>query len=214
MSSTVFTQALDLACGAFLLTAVATLWRHNLVAIVQLAATQAVVLAAVTAFIGLRTGDVGMYATAAGVLLLNGALIPAALGRVLRRQPSQSTPPLVNVAASMVAAVLLTLLAYAVSRPVIGLAPPETASAIPLGLAVVFLGFFTLVTRRPAIAQTVGFVLLVNGVTATALLTTGSAVIVAMTVSLNVLLFVWMLTIDERAKFDGADPDDLRQLRH
>ncbi|MDX5962470.1 hypothetical protein SIM91_03825 [Rhodococcus opacus] len=213
MSSAMFSELLDLACGAFLLTAAATLWRHNLVAIVRLTAAQAVALAVAAVLIGIHDGNGGMFGVAAAIGVLNGVLLPATLRRVVREQPSPAGLPLVNVAASMVAAVLLTLLSYAVSRPVIGSAPTETAAVIPLALAVVFVGFFAVITRRPAIAQTVGFLSMVNGVMATALLTTGSAAIVTMTVSLDLLLWVWVRTMDERAEFDGADPDTLRQLR-
>lgn len=213
MSSTMFTETLDLVCGAFLLTAAATLWRHNLVAIMRLAAAQAVVLVAAAVLVGLHDGNAAMFGVAAGILVLNGVLLPAGLGRALRDQSSGAALSLVNVAASMVAAVLLTLLAYAVSRPVIGLAPAETAAVIPLALAVVFVGFFAVITRSPAIAQTVGFLLIVNGVMATALLTTGSAAIVTVMVSLDLLLWIWLRTMGDRAEFDGAELDTLRQLR-
>ncbi|MFZ2176642.1 MAG: hypothetical protein WAW17_21890 [Rhodococcus sp. (in: high G+C Gram-positive bacteria)] len=223
MSMILFTETLDLACGAFLLTAIATLWLRDLAAIVRLATAQAVVLSVISVLVGVQTENAGLFAIALVIFLLNGVLTPAGLGRLLRGQSSvtalplgQSSVtalPLVNVPASMVAAVVLTLLAYAVSRPVVGLVPAETTRVIPLALAVVFVGFFAVITRRPALAQAVGVLLLCNGVMATALLSTGSAAVVTMTVTLDLLLWIVLLTIGDRTEFDGAEPDTLRQLR-
>ena len=43
---------------------------------------------------------------------------------------------------------------------------------MPVGLAMVLLGFFVLVTRRRALSQIVGFLLLDNGIATTAFLVT------------------------------------------
>jgi len=211
MNSPMFNELLDLACGALLLTAAATLWRHNLVAIVRLTAAQAIALAAVAVLVATPDMNGALYGLAAVIVAINAILLPAALRRrVLVRS---AVSPLFNVAASMLVVVLLTLLSYAVSRPMIRTAPAETATVIPLALAVVFIGFFAVITRRPAISQTLGFLALVHGTVATALLVTASAGIATMTLSLDLLVWVWLRTIDRRAEFDGdADPDTLRQL--
>ena len=58
------------------------------------------------------------------------------------------------------------------SQPLVDLAPSPTTRAAPIGLAVVLIGFFVLVTRRRALSQLVGFLLMDNGITAVAFLTT------------------------------------------
>ena len=103
-----------------------------------------------------------------GVLVLRAGVLPVVLRRALRRsrRDPRETQPLVNVAASLLAAAALTLLAYAVSRPLVALAPSPATHAIPVGIAVVLIGFFVLVTRRRALSQLVGFLLMDNGITA------------------------------------------------
>jgi len=64
------------------------------------------------------------------------------------RPASRETRPLVNVAASLMVAALLTLLAYAVSRPLVALAPTPRP-AHPDRVAIVLIGFFVLVTKTP-----------------------------------------------------------------
>ena len=122
----------------------------------------------------------------------------------------------VNVAASLLAAALLTLLSYAVSQPLVALDPSPATRAVPVGVAVVLIGFFVLVTRRRALSQLVGFLLMDNGITAVGFLTTsGVGLIVELGVSLDVLLAVLVLgilTSRMREAFGDTDLDELREL--
>jgi hydrogenase-4 component E len=218
MSDAVYVQALNLVCGGLLLSAVLMLWRRELAAIVRLLATQGVLLAALAALLGAREGNSELYAVAAGVLVLKAVVLPGVLRRVLRDSgEAREAEPLVNTAASLLAAALLTLLAYAISRPLVALAPSPATEALPVGLAMVFLGFFVLVTRRRALSQVVGFLLLDNGIAATAFLATaGVPLIVELGVSLDLLLVVLVLqvlTARMRLKFGRTDLDELRELR-
>jgi hydrogenase-4 component E len=103
-----------------------------------------------------------------------------------------------------------------VARPLTDLNPTPATRALPVGLAVVLIGFFVLVTRRRALAQVVGFLLLDNGITATAFLaTSGVPLIVELGVSFDVLLAVLVLqilTTRMREAFGTTDIDDLREL--
>ncbi len=160
MSDTVYVQLLNLTCGGLLLCAVLMLWRRELAALVRLLAVQGVLLAALAALLGVHEGNSELYLVAIGVLVLKAVVLPAVLRKVLRDTgDARDGEPLVNVAASLLAAALLILLAYAISRPLVAVAPSPTTQALPVGLAMVFLGFFVLVTRRRALSQVVGFLL-------------------------------------------------------
>ncbi|MGW1075082.1 hypothetical protein [Streptomyces sp. NPDC002537] len=230
MNDSVYTQLLDLACGAFLLAAVVVLWLRQLSSIVRAFALQGVALAAVAALLGLHEGRWDLLAIAVGIGLLRAGALPHLMRRALAAgtppsvrhyeedvSETRETQPLVNVAASLLSAALLTLLAYAVARPLVELDPTPATSALPVALAVVLIGFFTLVTRRRALAQVVGFLLLDNGITATAFLAaSGVPLIVELGVSFDVLLAVLVLqilTTRMRAAFGGTGIDDLRELR-
>ena len=218
MSETVYAETLNLICGGLLLSAVLMVWRRELAAIVRLLVAQGVLLAALAALLGARQGSGELCAVAAGVLVLKAFVLPGVLRRVLRNTgEAREAEPLVNAAASLLAAALLTLLAYAVSRPLVALAPSPATHALPVGLAVVFLGFFVLVTRHRAVSQVVGFLLLDNGIAAIAFLATaGVPLIVELGVSLDLLLVVLVLqvlTARMRLKFGRTDLDELRELR-
>ncbi|WP_328917446.1 MULTISPECIES: hypothetical protein [unclassified Streptomyces] len=217
MSDSAYTQMLDLACGAFLLAAVVVLWRRDLAAAVRVFALQGLALAAVAALLGWHEDRWDVLAVAAGIAVLRAWALPLLLRRALSADgAARETQPLVNVAASLLSAAALTLLAYAVSRPLVALNPTPATRALPVGLAVVLIGFFVLVTRRRALSQVVGFLLLDNGITAVAFLaTSGVPLIVELGVSFDVLLAVLvlrLLTTRMRAAFGHTDLDDLREL--
>ncbi|GAA3683901.1 hydrogenase HycP [Nonomuraea antimicrobica] len=213
-----YIQLLDLACGAFLLTGVLVLWRRELSAIVWLFALQGVALTALIVVMGAREGDLELILVGAGVGALRAALLPY----LMRRAPAASgagreTQPLVNVATSLLAAAVLAMLAYALSQPLIRLSPTPATQAVPVALTVLLIGFFVLVTRRRALSQVVGFLLMDNAITATAFLTTsGVPLVVELGISLDILLAVLVLqvlTTRMRAAFGGTDLDELRELR-
>ncbi|MFC7585559.1 hypothetical protein ACFQYP_18795 [Nonomuraea antimicrobica] len=218
MTDAMYIQLLDLACGAFLLTGVLVLWRRELSAIVWLFALQGVALTALIVVMGAREGDLELILVGAGVGALRAALLPY----LMRRAPAASgagreTQPLVNVATSLLAAAVLAMLAYALSQPLIRLSPTPATQAVPVALTVLLIGFFVLVTRRRALSQVVGFLLMDNAITATAFLTTsGVPLVVELGISLDILLAVLVLqvlTTRMRAAFGGTDLDELRELR-
>lgn len=222
MNQTVYVQLLDLACGALLLSAVLIVWRRRLTAIVRAFMLQGAALAALAGVLAVHSRDVRLGGIAAGVLVLRAIVLPALLRRALAAGPAgtsgsqRETRPLVNVTASLLAAAVLALVAYVVSRPLVALAPSPAAHAIPVGVAVTLIGFFVLVTRRRALSQLAGFLMMDNGITAAGFLTTASTgLIVEAGVSLDVLLAVavlQVLTSRMREAFGDTDLDDLREL--
>lgn len=218
MSETLYAQLLALACGVFLIAAVLVLWRRDLAVIIRIFALQGVALAAVAALLAVREQSVELGIVAAGVVGLRVVVLPLLLRRALARAGEvRETRPLVNIATSLLAAAVLTLFAYAVSGPLVALAPSAATRAMPIGLAVVLIGFFVLVSRRRALSQVVGFLLIDNGITAVGLLTTANVpLVVELGVSLDVLFAVLVLQVLAsriRATFGDTDLDELRELR-
>lgn len=219
MTAERYVVLLNLTAGALLLTAVVVLWCRQLSVIIAVFALQGVALAALVGVLAAEEGSVELAAAAAGVLALRAGVLPAILRRALAAagDDRRETRPVVNVAASLLAAALLTLLALAVSQPLVDLAPSPATRAAPIGIAVVLIGFFVLVTRRRALSQLVGFLLMDNGITAVAFLTTaGIGLVVEAGVALDVLLVVLVLQVltgRMRDAFGGTDLDELHELR-
>jgi hydrogenase-4 component E len=217
MSDTLFVQLLDLSVALVLVCAFVVVWRRGLAAIVRALAVQGFALAGVALLLGLHEHDSEPIVVAALVLVLKGAVLPGVLMRIVRAgDKTREVEPLVNVPASLLAAAGLTVLAYATTRAVVDLDPSPETKAIPIGVAVALIGFFVLVTRRKAVTQIVGFLLLDNGVAlVTFLAAAGVPLVVELGAALDVLLAVLILqvlTTRMRAKFGVMDLDLLREL--
>jgi hydrogenase-4 component E len=194
------------------------LWRRELLAVVRVFALQGLALAALVAVLAAHQRSIELGLVALAVAGLRAGLLPHVLRRALARSGEQQreSDPLVNVTASLLAAAVLTLLAHAVAEPLLDFAPSAATRAIPVGLSVVLIGFFVLVTRRRALSQLVGFLLMDNGITALGFLTTaGVGLVVELGVSLDVLLAVLvlhLLTARMHQAFGDTDLDELREL--
>ncbi len=219
MSDANFAVLIDFAAGGLILAAVLIVWRRDLRAIVRLLAWQGVALAAIPLVRGLHDGDLALVAVGGAVLVLRAAVLPWLLARALAAEqlaPREATP-LVNTATSLLITAVLTVVAFAITRPIVSLEPTAAVEASPAAFAVILSALFVMITRRHAVSQAAGFLMLDNGIAATAfLLTAGVPLIVELGASLDVLfavLVIGVLTGRLRRAFGGADLDRLRELR-
>jgi len=122
----------------------------------------------------------------------------------------------VNVPSSLVGAGALTFLAYGATRPVVALVSTSAGRLIPLGVATLLIGFFSMVVRRKAVSQIVGLLLVDNGIALVAFLATaGVPLLVELGASLDVLLVVVVLrvlAVQLWSKFAVLDLDQLQEL--
>jgi hydrogenase-4 component E len=219
VSASAYAQLLDLAAGALLITSVLIVWRRELTAMVTLLSAQGAALAAIPLVQGIHHDDAALIAVAAAVVVLRAILLPTLVRRVVRRLPTErrESTPLINTPASLLAAAALSLAAFAVSRPIVALEPSPATRAAPAAVAVVLIAMLVIASRRRAVSQAVGFLMLDNGIAATAfLITAGVPLIVELGASLDVLfavLILGVLTGQLQRAFGGTDLDQLRELR-
>jgi hydrogenase-4 component E len=213
-----FQQAINLASGLLLLTAIGALWRRQVSALIPILVVQGVAMTSIAVLLaGRHEGGAEAMAVAVVIGILKVIIIPLSLLRVHRLVPdARETRPLANVASSLLAAAGLSLLAYAAARPFVDAAASPTAGAAPIGLALVLLGFFLAATRRRAVSQIVALLLIDNGIAATAFLATdGVPLIVELGVSADLVLLVLVLQVLSARlveTFGPTDLDDLREL--
>jgi hydrogenase-4 component E len=219
MTDTNFAALIDFAAGGLTLAAVLIVWRRDLRVIVRMLAWQGVALAAIPVIAGSHDRDTALIVVGIAILALRAAALPWLLATALAaEQPGQrEATPLVNTSSSLLITAALTVVALAITRPLVNLAPNAATKAVPAAFAVVFIALFVMATRRHAISQAAGFLMLDNGIAATAfLLTFGVPLIVELGASLDVLfavIVIGVLTGRLRRVFGGADLDQLRELR-
>lgn len=215
-----YMNMVDLAAGGVLLAAVLAVWRRDLSSVVRrLLVAQGVALAAIPIIRGAHDHDLALLAVGVGVLAVRAALLPWLLARALgaERQESRESTPLVSTATSLLAVTALVVAALVIAQPLVALAPSTTTNAVPAAIATVLIALFMMATRRHAVSQVVGLLMLDNGIAATAfLLTAGVPLIVELGASLDVLFALIVLGVlagHLRSAFGGVDLDLLRELR-
>jgi hydrogenase-4 component E len=217
MTSSLYGQAVDLTAGVLLLTSVFIVWRHAFRASIRLLALQGIALALLAALVAVHSHAYELLAVAVMIAVFKGGIVPAILMRSATVTAVQVDESRLNPTASLIFVSLLTALAYVVGSPLLAATGDPALGAVPVGLAMVLIGFLQLVTRRRALSQMVGFVLLDNGIAVVAFLTAGGVpLVVELGASLDVLLIVLILRVltgRMQIKFGGTDLDELRELR-
>jgi len=218
MSTSAYSQLVGLFAGVLLLSSVLIVWRRSLTAQIRLLALQGLALAALVSVLGLHETSAELLGVSALVLVLKAFVLPGVLLRAVKSDglPREETP-LINTTTALIALSLLTMLAFLVSRPLVALGTGPAIAAVPVGVALVLFGFLLLATRRHAVSQLIGFLVLDNGVATVAFLTAGGVpLVVELGVSLDVLLVVLILQVLTgriRTEYGEADLADLSELR-
>jgi hydrogenase-4 component E len=218
MTGTTFVQLLDLAVGLVLVTSFAALWLRRLATVIRVLAVQGLALAAVAAVIGLYEGEAELVAVAIMVAVLRVFVMPGLIMRAVRAgDEHREVESLINVPASLLAASGLTLLAYATMGDVVALSASPQVRAIPIGVAVALIGMLLIISRRKAVLQIMGVLMIDNGIALVMFLgTSGVPLVVELGIACDVLLAMFILQVLTnriRTKFGGTDLDQLRELR-
>jgi hydrogenase-4 component E len=214
-----FSRLTMLGASAMLLTAVVVLWRRHVAAYISAFRWQSVILAGVGALVAWRGDAHELFLISALILGLKGIGVPWILRRMTLRFPAaQELQPLVNTEASLLIAGALSIAAYHIARPLTSVITLPTRGGLPLALALVFVSLFIVVSRRTAVAQIVGFLMLENGIALLALLGAyGVPFIVELGVFLDVLLGVLVMQVlvyQIHETFESIDVQQLDKLRH
>jgi len=218
MSAGAFGQLAVLGSSLVLLFGLMVLWRRSVPSFIDAFAAQSVALAATTAAVALFTGHGELYVVALLLLLLKGVGIPVLLKRMERRFGAErELTPYVNTSTSLLVGGLLVLLAYVVTRPLVQLSRLPTRAGMPLAMALVFVSLFVIISRKKALTQIVGFLMLENGIALLAVLGTfGIPLIVEIGVFLDVLLGFLVMQVfvyQIHETFESIDVEQLNRLQ-
>jgi hydrogenase-4 component E len=216
---TAFSQLSVLGSSLVLIFGLILLWRRSVTAYISAFAWQSIVLSAVTAMVGYFAGDRELYWVALGLFALKGLVIPRLLARMERRFATQrELEPYVNTATSLLISGLLVVFGYTITRPLVALSQLPTRAGMPLAMGLVLVSLFVVVSRKKALTQVIGFLMLENGLALLAVLGTyGIPLIVEIGVSLDALMGFLVMQIfvyQIHETFETIDVEQLNRLRH
>jgi hydrogenase-4 component E len=211
-------QVLNTLAALFLLLAFAMLSQRRIVTLVNVLAMQGALLCAATLLLAWRTHETHLYLSALLTLVLKVVFLPWLLHRLIRRLDVYwDSEPLINSSATTLLGVLIVIFSFGLAQPITALASTATRNAIGIAVAVVLLSFLTMITRRKAMAQVVGFLSMENGLFFAAMSATyGMPMIVELGIALDVLVAMLVLGVfffQIREQFDSLDLHHLESLK-
>ena len=216
MSSYIFDTA-HLLSGGLVLVSFMMLYQDRLYALLNVFALHAVVLCLSVAWQAHVQAAPHLYVTAAIALFFKAILIPVALHEMIRRLGiHRDIETVVGVVPTMLAGMGLVAVSMMVMLRVTPGAEAIAREDLAFALAVVLLGLLTMVTRRNAVSQVVGFMSLENGLILAATGAKGMPLVVEISVAFSVLIAfivigVFLFRIRER--FDTVDVHALDSFR-
>jgi len=161
-------SALDALTGAlFLLTALGVLATRQVLASLQFFIAQSLLLTLSAALLGVALNSPHLFAVAAITIATKTILIPLVLRRTVSAEVyrTREIERVLNIPASLLIAALLVVLAYVIANPVLATVDAPFAQVnLPLGIAAMLLGVFTVAVRREAVPQLLGLLAVENGV--------------------------------------------------
>jgi hydrogenase-4 component E len=200
--------------GSLVLISFMQLYQDRLLALINIFALHAVVLAASVAWQAFVQDASHLYITAVIALAFKAFVIPIALRRiVVRLGIHREIEVVVGIGPTMLLGMGLVALSMVVMMRVTAEADPLAREDLAFALSVLLLGLLMMVTRRNAVSQVIGFMSLENGLVLAA---KGMPLVVEISVAFSVLIafiVIGIFLFRIRERFDTVDIQALDRFR-
>jgi hydrogenase-4 component E len=205
---------LILCAAGMLVSAYLMVGQRALFTAIRLYGAQSLLLGIVAATMALSEGRHDLFVTAALTIMLKTILIPWFLMRVIDRIGiHREIEPFLNVPASLLVCLGLTVVGYRVSTGFPAAAGDVSHHLIGVALSMLLIGLFLMVTRKKAITQILALLTVENAVFLVAVgVTSGMPLIVELGISFDVILAVLLLGILVHRIVDRFESMDVSRL--
>jgi len=207
-------ELLILCAAGMLVTAYLMVGQKALFTAIRLYGVQSLLLAIVGVTIAVADSRLELLVTAGLTVALKTILIPWFLMRVIDRVGiHREIEPFLNVPASLLVCVGLTVVGYRVSTGFPVAARGASHHLIGVALSMLLIGLFLMVTRKKAITQILALLTVENAVFLVAVgVTPGMPLIVELGISFDVILAVLILGVLVHRIVDRFESMDVSRL--
>ncbi len=207
-------NVLILCAAGMLVSAFLMVGQKALFTAIRLYGAQSLLLSIVTITIAISEARHDLFVTAALTVVLKGILIPWFLMRTVDRIGiHREIEPFLNVPASLLVCLALTVVGYRVSTGFPEGARGVSHHLIGVALSMLLIGLFLMVTRKKAITQILAILTVENAVFLVAVgVTSGMPLVVELGISFDVILAVLILGILVHRIVDRFESMDVRRL--
>lgn len=179
--------------------------------------TQALILSVIATQVGFITRERELYLVAAITLLVKGVIIPAILNYVIKKVGAhKQVEPYINIPTSLLAAGGLIVLAYGATSTLF-MSLTLTRHILPVSIALILMGLLVMVTRKKAVTQIIGLIMMENGLYLAAVaMTQGMPLVVELGIFFDLLigiLIMGILIFRINETFESIDTAKLKSLK-
>lgn len=207
-------DVLILCAAGMLVSAYLMVGQKALFTAIRLYGAQSLLLAIVATTIAISDQRPELFVTAAITVVLKAILIPWFLMRTIDRIGiHREIEPFLNVPASLLVCLGLTVIGYRVSTGFLGGTLGVSHHLIGVALSMLLIGLFLMATRKKAITQILALLTVENAVFLVAVgVTSGMPLVVELGISFDVILAVLVLGILVRRIVDRFESMDVSRL--
>jgi len=213
-----YAQLINLSAALMLLLAFAMLTQRRILSLINLFAAQGFVLVLSTLVVAYFTHQSHLYYSALLTLVLKVLLLPWIMHRLIRALNVRwDVETLINIPATMLIGIVLVVFAFNLAAPISQFAGTITKSTLGIATACILLAFLMMITRRKAVSQVIGFLVMENGLFFAATSATyGMPMVVELGIALDVLvatLIFGVFFFHIRNTFESLDIHHLEKLK-
>jgi hydrogenase-4 component E len=203
-----------LCAAGMLVSAFLMVGQKSLFTTIRLYGVQSLLLATVAVVMAISDERPHLFLMAAMTTILKGFVIPLFLMRVVDRIGiHREIEPFLNVPASLLACLGLTVVGYRVSTGFPEGTVGVTHHVLGVGLSTLLIGLFLMVTRKKAISQVLALLTVENAIFLVALgITSGMPMVVELGIFFDVILAVLVLGVLVRRIVDRFESMDVSRL--
>jgi hydrogenase-4 component E len=203
-----------LCAAGMLVSAFLMVGQKSLFTTIRLYGVQSLLLATVAVVMAISDERPHLFLMATMTTILKGFVIPLFLMRVVDRIGiHREIEPFLNVPASLLACLGLTVVGYRVSTGFPEGTIGVTHHVLGVGLSTLMIGLFLMVTRKKAISQVLALLTVENAIFLVALgITSGMPMVVELGIFFDVILAVLVLGVLVRRIVDRFESMDVSRL--
>ncbi len=218
MDAIVTANLIDLCAVLMLLTSMMAVATTRMNTLINLFSVQSVFLAALAFIIAWSSGNSHIYIMCGLTLALKVVIMPRMLTYIMSRIHVDREVELgIGIPGSLLLSGLLIILSYYITEPLLTSIQTVERNCLALSMSIILIGLLMMCTRRKAITETVGLLMMENGLFLGALaLSHGMPLIVEIGAFFDVMVAVIIIGIFAyriNRSFNSVDTTFLRRLR-
>lgn len=218
MNVAIYGNLIDLCAISMLLLSVFAIGSSRMKRLTQMFSLHSLFLAILTFAVAMYTGESHIFIMCALTLVLKVIAIPKFMNYTIKKiETTNEVETLIGIPRSLLLSSALVLVSYIITEPMLGSLSTLGRNCLAVSLSIIFIGLLMMVTRKKALTESIGLLMMENGLFLGALTVSyGMPMIVEFGIFFDVTIAVVIIGIFAyriNRTFNSIDTSFMRRLR-